>query len=127
MLNQDAVQSMLKLFTNTIVYFIERQQSLTVDLGAGQLIFKAGRIVEFKPSSSQFSPVTANTVEANSDSSKGSSLTAAMLSQLGPGAAGEHLWCALGLVQPDDSFSSSAVLLAAGSCRPCTAMLLQPG
>lgn len=42
---------MLRAVTTTTSHLIAQQQTLTVDLGAGQLHFKSGRVVEFQLSS----------------------------------------------------------------------------
>lgn len=75
---------------STITHLLELQQTFTLDLGAGQLRFKAGRIVEFRLSSSVSPPdQQAASGTASSCSSGESGLTAEALSQLGESVAGE--------------------------------------
>lgn len=99
-MSRDVVQLVLKTIISTITHLIELQQSFVLDLGAGQLWFKAGRVVEFNScrSSTNPSPIAAVQVQqaagmigtAGSCSCGGSALTAEVLTQLGSSEAGEQ-------------------------------------
>jgi hypothetical protein len=73
----------LKLLTGTIISLQAARQSFDVDLGIGQLHFKSGRVVEFKPAAGSSSSLAVSQPAAG-----GNRLDAAALSQL-RGSAGE--------------------------------------